>query len=457
MLKSSRLCFVKTSLSVLFISLGVNAVAQDNSPYSRYGLGNLAPSSNVSTRGMGGISAGYADILSVNFYNPASYSQFQAIKEQRSKRLASGRVILDVGLSFDNRTLVQPNTPNKFTSADALFSYLQVGIPLRKNWGLSFGLRPLSRINYLVNRTERLTDPNTGSFIDSASTQYQGTGGSYLPTIGTGFGIGNLSAGINLGYLFGSSDISTRRSIINSLDTLSFHPSDHTTSTSFGGLFFNAGLQYKINLNKETFIRLGVSGNWEQKLNASRDILTQTYYRGTAGEELRLDSVYQENGIKGKIVYPASYKGGFVVQRSKADYSGWLLGVDYTQSKWSNYRSFDQPDQVQDNWQINVGGQLNPKPGQGFFTRTAYRFGFFTGTDYINVQNKNLPITGGSLGFALPITNYNRLSPGYFSVINIALEYAKRGNSGSPLKENLFRISVGLNFTDLWFGKRKYE
>jgi hypothetical protein len=42
-------------------------------------------------------------------------------------------------------------------------------------------------------------------------------------------------------------------------------------------------------------------------------------------------------------------------------------------------------------------------------------------------------------------------------VLNLALEYERRGNNENVLKENVFRISVGLNFSDLWFSKRKYE
>jgi hypothetical protein len=37
------------------------------------------------------------------------------------------------------------------------------------------------------------------------------------------------------------------------------------------------------------------------------------------------------------------------------------------------------------------------------------------------------------------------------------MEYAKRGNNSNVIKENLFRISVGFNFTDFWFGKHKYD
>ena len=63
-------------LSVLLIALGFcnTALAQENSPYSRYGLGDLTPNHNMFTRGMGGISAATNDNRSINFTNPASLS-----------------------------------------------------------------------------------------------------------------------------------------------------------------------------------------------------------------------------------------------------------------------------------------------------------------------------------------------------------------------------------------------
>jgi hypothetical protein len=48
-------------------------LAQENSPYSRYGVGNILPLSNIANRSMGGISAGYSDPTSINTVNPATY------------------------------------------------------------------------------------------------------------------------------------------------------------------------------------------------------------------------------------------------------------------------------------------------------------------------------------------------------------------------------------------------
>jgi hypothetical protein len=439
-------------LFVIVISL--TASAQDNSPYSRYGLGDQVSKSNVVTRGMGGLSAGYADIYSINFSNPASYSQFQTFAEQRSKKISAGRVIFDAGLDIQNRRLIEPNTPNRFTSSDVYFSYLTVGLPISKNWGMSFGIRPLTRVSYLMNSYERLKDPVTGKPIDSAVTQAEGSGGTYLPSIGTGFAIKNFSAGFNIGYIFGNRENKRLRSLIN--DTVLYYSSAHFNNYSFGGLYADVGVQYKINLNKTTFLRLGVSGNWEQKINGSQDALVQTFTRGSAGEELQIDSVFKTADSKGKVIYPASYKTGFVIQRIKVDGSGWLVGADYTQNKWSDFRFFGQEDSVQDNWSVNVGGQIIPRPRTNYFSRVVYRFGFYSGPDYIKVHG-DLPQYGVTFGMALPIGNYNRQNPYSVSVLNLALDYGKRGNNDNILKENIFRVSIGLNFTDLWFGKKKYD
>lgn len=446
----------KTLCTVFILLLIQNIWAQENSPYSRYGLGDIVPNTNIANRGMGGISAGYADILSINFNNPASYSNFQTKVE--GGKVMSGRVLLDVGVNYDSRTLQSPNQPLKYSSSYGYFSYVQVGLPLNKKWGLSFGLRPVGRVNYKINRVEKLTDPLTGKSIDTALTEFSGNGGAFLPTIGTGYAFGNLSLGGSIGYLFGRKEVSTKRVILN--DTINYQSSNNTNRAFFGGIFFNAGAQYKISLkkekDKETVLRLGVSGNWKQTINANRDVVRETFFRDGNGIDQRVDSIYEKIGESGEMIYPASYTMGFVIDHTENNGKGWLLGVDYVTGKWNDYRLFNEADALQNSSQIRVGGQLRPKPSENYFSNVAYRAGFFAGTDYINV-GKELPQLGLTFGLGLPIANYSRLSPGQFTMLNLGFEYSKRGKNDNLLKENLFRVSIGLNFSDLWFNKRRYD
>lgn len=444
--------FFLAFFSTFFFSL---LHAQDNSPYSRYGLGNEYPRMNVINRGMGGVSAAYSDVVSINYNNPASYAGFQVYTEQRSKKVSSARVILDAAINFDSRTLTAPNTTNSFTSNDLLFSHIYVGIPIRRNWGLTFGIRPLSRISYNILRTERL------SSIDSVFTQYSGSGGSFLPSVGTGFGTDHFRVGVNIGYLFGKKEVVTHRGFLN--DSVAYAASNHTTNTNFGNLFFTTGVQYKIVLKRDnsniekTSVTLGASGNWKQTLNGTQDILRQTYSRDANGQELQIDSVFQQSDIKGNVVYPATYTAGIMFDLTAGQRTGgWNIGVDYSAGKWNDFRFFGTQDLVQNNWEVRVGAQVTPSLNALQNGKLkSYRFGFFTGRDYIKV-GQDLPVYGVTLGLGLPLRNYSRLT-NQASIINLGLEYTRRGNDKNVIKENMIRLSLGLNFTDFWFGKRKYD
>lgn len=450
------------SLLVFFICFfllhPLSGWSQDNSPYSRYGLGDLVPSTNINNRSMGGFSAGFTDPLSINFNNPASYSLFQSKKESNSKKLSWGRALLDLGVNYDSRTLLEPNNAEKFVAKNALFSYLQVGIPVRENLGISFGLRPVTRISYKINELRMLYDPNTLKPIDSALTEYSGDGGAYLSTLGAGLKLSkNLSIGFNGGYMFGEKDYSTKRSFLN--DSIAYQQSNHETKISFGSLFFNAGFQYYTKLNSSLNLTIGAYGNWEQHLNAYRDVVRETIVRDPSIGDVRLDSVYEQKNIKGKIIFPATYGVGFAFEKvSTGKNRGWQLGVDLVNSQWSNYRSYGLADSVQNKWELRVGGQLKPallSSKRGYWNYVSYRAGFFTGPDYIRVHDK-LNQYGISLGVGLPMS-FTRQNPNQATMINVTAEYVKRGNNTNLLKENLFRLSIGFALSDLWFIKRKYD
>jgi hypothetical protein len=453
---------VPTTFSVLLTLSLTTAFAQDNSPYSRYGLGDIVPNTNILNRGMGGISAGYADSRTINFNNPASFSRFRVFTEARTGQVNSGQVILDGGLSINNRTLRTPNQTDKFSSTGARFSYLQVGLPLRKNWGLSLGIRPLTDVNYYISREQFLKDPVTGDSIERAVTEFKGSGGTFLPSIGTGFAVKNFSLGASLGYLFGRRETTNNRSLFN--DSLLYNRGRLVTNTSYGDIFINAGAQYEIKLIKEadratkgvSNLRLGLSGNLETKLSATQDVIRETYIHDPNSGDFTQDSVKSETGSNGEVIYPASYTAGFVYERQKPKGGGWLVGVDLVQTKWSNFRFMGAQDAVKDNWQVRVGGQFLNNPGRNYFSNVAYRAGFFAGQDYITAGG-DLSNWGITLGAGLPIANWNRMAPGQASVINIAMEYNKRGDNTNIVKENTFRFSIGLNFSDLWFNKRKYD
>ncbi len=461
----SALSLSRYALTTILIAFIFPAFSQDNSPYTRYGIGDLVPSTNINSRGMGGISAGYLDPygLTINFNNPASYVGFQATPEPKSKRkLAAGRAVLDVGINFDNRTLQEPGNPEKFKASNALFSHVQVGMPVSQRWGISFGIRPMSRISYKIGRFERLVDPITSQPIDSAYTQYQGDGGTYLASGGVAVKLVNkekqlLSLGANVGYFFGSKDYSTKRTFVN--DTVEYYRANFESESTFGNFFVTGGLLYRSQIKKNLSLTVGAYGNLRRNLNATQDIIRETFYADPTLGDVQLDSVSIQKDIKGKVIYPASFTAGFTIEKlPEQKKGGWLLGVDFQQTNWDDYRFYGQVDSVKNKWELRVGGELYPVPTKNYFSYVRYRAGFFVGPDYISIKNK-LPLYGLSLGLGLPLSNQGMRygTPNQSTMVNVSLEYIRRGNNDNVLRENMFRFSLGFSLTDLWFIKRKYD
>ena len=444
-------------ITVLIVACGLqlSVSAQENSPYSRYGIGDLTPNHNVFTRGMAGISAGLSDSRSINFTNPASLSEIY-------------NTILDVATEIDYRTLKSSNPSKKFTSANTYVSYLQLAVPLTTKkmlkkdmlWGFSFGLKPVSKINYKIETLGRLATSSN----DSAYSLYQGTGGVNQASVGTGFKYKNFSIGINAGYMFGTKDYSSKLAILN--DSIYHYISNSSSNMNFGGVFINGGLQYEIPIKMDEKdpnkvvkkLKIGVYGNMQQKLKANRDQINETIVYDANGNIFRVDSVYDVKGEKGEIVLPAMVGVGF----SYTDYH-WLVGADFEYGNWDTYRSYGAKDQVQNNWKIRAGAQYFPakenSPVKKYFSFVKYRAGIYYGTDYINTSvSKNRPEYGITIGTGMPLTSLRRISyTGEYVVLNTALEFGSRGNKQTNLRESVTRFSIGISMNARWFQKPKYN
>lgn len=433
--------------TLVLFALPLFSLSQENSPYSRYGIGNLVPSGNILNRGMGGISSGYADAATINYINPASYSKLLY-------------TTLDIGAQVDTRVLKSTTPAGKFTTNNAVISYLQLGFPLlngnkkaiQKNmgWGVNMGLRPVSKINYKIENDSRISN------IDSLATLYEGSGGVNEAFAGTGVQIKNFSFGFNVGYLFGNKSYSTRLVFIN--DTINYLKSNSATKTNIGGLSFNAGIQYAIQLKKRDtvkgILRIGAYGNLQKKYSASQDVLRETFsFDPVTGNTNHLDSVFEKNDQKGNIQLPATYGIGFTMENAH-----WLYGIDLETSNWDNYRFYDQKDLVKNNWTVKAGFQYLPARinSRKYSQFIKYRAGLFFGPDYI-VADKKLPQFSVSVGAGLPLKLKRAFYETQYSVMNVAVEYGSRGNSSNNIRENIVHISVGFSLSDIWFRRQKYQ
>ncbi|MFN0083741.1 MAG: hypothetical protein ACKVOM_14635 [Ferruginibacter sp.] len=437
------------------------ASAQENSPYSRYGMGDIVPSQNIVSRSMGGITAGFIDsvgfipytVLNGNIFFPSS-----SINLSNPASLGSlNTTLFDIGGEIDTRTLKSNNDPTKFKATNTLISYLQLGFPITpkkmiakgNSLNMALGLRPVTRINYKIAADKRLAG------IDSTTSIFEGNGGISQANISLGAKIKNLSIGASTGYSFGNRQNSSRLFFNN--DTVGYQRSNTQSESRFGGIFLTLGVQYGIRLKNKNVLRLGANANLQQNLKATRDNVNETFIYDGNGGTVSIDTVSSGINQSGKITFPATYTVGFTYTTPH-----WIVGADVDYTQWSKYRYFGAKDAVQNNVRFHIGGQYFPAtsttPSTKYWSFVKYRAGLFFGNDYVKLNNANRPDYGVTLGASLPLTSFQRLRVGEFVTLNTGIEIGQRGNKQSQsLREGIIRFDFGISMSASWFQKRKYD
>ncbi|QEC67476.1 hypothetical protein FRZ67_09270 [Panacibacter ginsenosidivorans] len=467
-MRSIKAIVEKSFFAAFGLILSLHLSAQENSPFSRYGLGDLYPAQNIASRGMGGVSAGYSHEQALNTVNPASYSSLKFIRYANGTN--GGLITYDIGISIDGRTLRSVSLGETYKSTNFLPSYIQMGIPLsskadarKRNAGLVFGLKPATRIHYNV----------MDSVVESAYTRqtlYEGNGGLNQVFIGLGKRFGNLSFGVNGGYEFGRKDVNTRILLLN--DTVNYYKSNSSQNTTFWGLFVTPGISYNIKLNEVKkagnayseayFLRLGASGTLAHSLKATTDTLRETFDYSSGGATTPIDTIHSITKVNGNIDIPLTYNAGFLLSKKymigeNAVATKWSLGADFGAGSWADYRYYGKADKLINSWTFRAGGEFVPAlTSTHFFSRSTYRLGLYTGKDYINADGNNYNVRAITFGFGFFVKKYTSYDNNS-TFINTAFEIGKRGSNVNNVTENFFKFSVGLSLADLWFIKRKYD
>lgn len=420
------------------ICLSLSGFSQVNSPYSRFGVGDIYTARNVVSKGMGGLSSAMRDFQSVNFINPASYTGLSF-------------VTFDVGIEGEFRRLIDQEKIDRYQSSNLIVNYMALGVPLAKDkkgatkWGMSFGLRPFSRVRYNIE------SPWRQEGIDSVRDNFRGNGGLYRGFLGMGYRIGNLSLGLNAGYIFGQKENSTYRSFIN--DSVFYYTASINQRTSITQFSVDGGIQYEIKTGKKSLLRLGANGYLGGDAKAERERVAQTIYFNSYGEPDSIDVVMRDKA-EGVYTLPAGYSVGIMFEKI----NNMQFGVEYETSKWSDLTNFGVPSQLGDIEMYRVGGQWIPDvtSNRNYWKQVMYRAGFFTGKDYVVVDGHQLPVFGITFGGGFPIKRFNNYST-QFNTVNFSFEYGRRGNNLSPYFERYFKVNLGLALSDIWFIKRQYD
>jgi hypothetical protein len=450
---------IVTICAAIIVLHNAVANAQENSPLSRFGMGDIVPNSHQVLRAMGGLTAGIGSAVTngtfINNANPASYAYLAYPKGSK----VLGRTILDIGVDYVNHTIKSTTPVSKYSSNGLVFSYVQVGIPLDtpQRWGLTFGLKPYTNISYNVNSRIKVFG------TDSLLRQFEGSGGSYKGFIGTGYRFGGLSLGFNTGYIFGKKNFATRNAFIN--DSVITYPGNFETKTNFGNAFLETGLLYTHKVNKTDELTFGFTYNLETKLKATKDVIKETFRQDpTTGLIDSLDRLKYLTNNKGTVVLPSSYTIGFTYERSLSDdvkvkKPSWMIGAQYETSQWSKYNFYGSSEGLVNSSTIRLGGfyynpySKNVNKKASLINTMIYRLGYYN-TKGANGLN-NVKQSAVTFGVGVPLSTASFYNS-EVSFLNLSFEVGSRKGL-TNFNESFFRIGAGFSLSDIWFIKRKYN
>lgn len=424
------------TLSLLALSLSSYAQTTVQSPYSKFGLGNLRGSVLTQQRGMGGIATGVyrsSGINNINMQNPASYAGIYL-------------TTLDIGMSGSRTELKTNNLAEK--SFNASLSHVAMAFPVTQKSALSIGILPYSELGYDFKNTVSIGSGTSAKTVDYL---YNGEGGLSKAYIGYGIQFGDhFRVGANAEYLFGNL-IQSRSTEM--ADAGSINSRDQVKNSIYG-LNYTYGAQYDFRLGNKTTLVIGYSGSASSKLNSEKSQYTTIYNKDSQGNELSaLDTLdFVENG-KTNLKLPLMHSVGFTLQKENK----WLIGADYRMGKWSKLSIDNQNQNLQDTYGVSVGGQFTPDITaiNGYFKRVDYRLGVTYDKTYIQMNNEDIKQMGVTFGLGLPLSSYARSS---FYKMNVSAEVGRRGKMNNGLiQESYVNFHLGFMLNDKWFQRFRFD
>ena len=410
--------------AVLLLLASTQLAGQNNtnSPYTRFGYGDVTESPAVELRGMGGAGLANRSKNTINALNPASYSSIDSLTFQ-----------FDVGAGTRfSRFSVAEACKNLFSSAfNANLEYVTMRFPLARWLGFSAGLLPYSfagynfyQKDYRIKDVASTEDPDTLHFARS----FDGAGGFSQVYGGLSINIlKHISLGINTYYMFG--EINNSRSVIFS-QTSEIPSSLYSNRLRASDLRMRYGLQLYNTFAEKHDVVLGVIYEQKKKLNGS--------FTASQG----IDTVVNYNsGFELPQVLGLGLNYTFNKKLT--------IGFDYMAHSWGNALFFQKTDSLVNRTKLAFGAEYISNPaGRKYSERIRYRVGFNMANQYYRVNNQ-APMNDYTFSFGLGLPTKTGKS-----MLNVSLEYGKIG-SASLLREDYLKLTFSAAIDERWFFKPK--
>ena len=417
---------------LLMAAASATAIAQGgtNSPYSQFGLGELSYAGASQNRGMNGLGIALHHGNQVNTANPAAYAYIDSLT-----------MIFDMGASV-SLTNFQENGQKK-NARTGNFEYAVGLFRLLKNVGASFGVAPITDIGYEYTSSAYMEQAQS-----TMTTTYMGDGGLRKLYAGVAVRpVGNLSLGFNFGYLWG--EYYRTASLTGSTAMNSLHK---IYSADISSYVLDFGLQYDLRLGKSDMLTLGLTYALGHKLGS--DVECSVANANATTSKADTTKMVIQNGLE----IPHKFGAGLAYRHGNK----LTVGIDGEMQRWGKipfpaesggtFRL--KSGALKNSYRATVGAEWVPKyNSRRLIDRIRYRLGVGYMTPYYKIGDADGPKQySASLGFGIPIQNQINAR----SYVNVSVQWVRQAVDGL-LKENTFRINVGVTFNEKWFAKWKVE
>jgi len=441
------------SFLILLLSTSLWSQSTTNQPASFYGLGESAAQNHGIFDALGKNTINVFDSSVINFYNPSTYNL-----------LSKGNTLYSFGIQ--SRLSSYGEQTNSQIGFAGMVDQIALGMRIKKNMGLAFGLKPFAAKGY-----EIIDKVYTG--FDSLQYTYKGSGAIQNLFVGYSYGLvyrpkTKLSFGANASYLFGTVCNERQSKLIasgsnqgglnkQSLIIRSFH---YELGASFQQ---KIGKSHTIDLSGVYMPNQKYGGYYQDEFYTASNINTSSTYDTLAFSRSRihiLQSSTLELGINYGVLLPK------IRRQTRELHPKLNLMASYHQFGSMSHDAQDLlPSFGMNNFKrLSFGAQFSPETRMienvstlKGLEKITYRMGYYTQSLPYTKNGIQYTETAVTFGLGLPI-----LAQMSASSVNFGISLGNRtSNQSTGIQEKFVALNISLilapsNF-DKWFRQRKLD
>jgi hypothetical protein len=433
---------IRSIFIVTLITFSQNVIGQQigTSPYSQFGIGDLANEGYSRNVGMAGAGLASSSSFYINHLNPALNT-------------SNNTVIYEFGIIGEIKKLQTKSTTDNSTAGN--LNYIAFSFPLkfklekgkRMNlWTMGLGLKPFSTSSFSsIYTTKIINDTNLTSITR------KGSGGTNQVYISNGIKINNnFTIGLTSSYLFGPIIRESETTVLGT--TMDIYQKNNVSSFIFKPAINFRKLIGSIDSTEtkaKTFFSFATTVDINTKMY-STSVSEINRIRQSDGTILNTNALNSSDNFSSSL--PNTYNVGFAFENYGFNQlQKWTISTDFSFADWSKYTTFENNAGLKKYYHLKIGGEYTPTyvSTKSFLNRITYRAGLYFIQTPIVYQGNDIVDFGASLGLAFSI-------PKTLTNFNIGVTAGQKGTTtNNSIQEQYIRLYLGVNINDIWFFKRQ--